>query len=304
MNRAAPPIAFIGVGELTRSLAAAMTTAGAGDVRGYSPPRNDPTASRMQRARAAAARVRLCASLDEAVSDATVVIAAVPASAALDVATAAAPLLTRGAIYVDTAPLAPADKFAAAQVVTRAGGMFVDAAVLGTVATEGARVPLLCAGPGARAWSEFAVTLGLNVTVLSGPPGQATRVKLLRSVYLKGRDALVMEMLLAARAHGVERTVVDSIQGAGERVPFPELADRIVCAMAVHAGRRADEVAMAAQLLRSSAVEPIVSEAVSERLRWIAELGLREHFRGERPQDPQVVLLAIDALLARRADST
>lgn len=304
MNRAVPAIAFIGVGELACSLAAGMTAAGAGDVRGYSRPRSDPTASRIQRERAAAARVALCASLHEAVSDATVVIAAVPASAALEVATAAAPLLTRNAIYVDTAPLAPADKLAAAQTVASAGGMFVDAAVLGTVATEGARVPLLCAGPGAQAWSELAVTLGLNVTVLSGPPGQAARVKLLRSVYLKGRDALVMEMLLAARAHGIEQTVVDSIQGAGERVPFPQLADRIVCAMAVHAGRRADELAMSAQLLRSSAVEPIVSEAGSKRLRWIAELGLREHFDGQRPQDPQVVLLAIDALLARRAGST
>jgi len=142
------------------------------------------------------------------------------------------------------------------------------------------------------------------VTVLPGPPGQASRVKLLRSVYMKGRDALVMEMLLAARVHGIERAVVESIQGAGERVPFPQIADRIVCAMAVHAGRRADELAMSAQLLRSSAVEPIVTEAGSERLRWIAELGLREHFGGQRPADPEVVLDAIDALLARRAGSS
>jgi hypothetical protein len=74
--------------------------------------------------------------------------------------------------------------------------------------------------------------------------------------------------------------------------------------MAVHAGRRADELAMSAQLLRSSAVEPIVTEAGSERLRWIAELGLREHFGGQRPPDPEVVLDAIDALLARRAGSS
>jgi 3-hydroxyisobutyrate dehydrogenase-like beta-hydroxyacid dehydrogenase len=163
---------------------------------------------------------------------------------------------------------------------------------------------MLCAGPGARAWSELAVALGLDVTVLPGPPGQAARVKLLRSVYMKGRDALVMEMLLGARAHGIERAVVDSIQGAGEQIPFPQIADRIVCAMAVHAGRRADELATSVQLLRSSAVEPIVSEAASERLRWIAELGLREHFGGQRPDDPEVVLAAIDAELARRAGSS
>jgi 3-hydroxyisobutyrate dehydrogenase-like beta-hydroxyacid dehydrogenase len=297
-------IAFIGVGELACSLATGMTAAGAGDVRGYSRPRSDPDAARTQREHAAAAGIALCASMQEALSDATVVIAAVPAGAALEVATAAAPLLTRDAIYVDTAPLAPEDKLAAAQTVAGGGGRFVDAAVLGTVATEGARVPLLCAGPGAQAWSELAVGLGLDVTVLPGPPGQAARVKLLRSVYMKGRDAIVMEMLLAARAHGIERAVVDSIQGAGERVPFPQIADRIVSAMAVHAGRRAEELEMSAQLLRSSGVEPIVSEAASERLRWIAELGLREHFGSQRPQDPELVLAAIDAVLGRRAGSS
>jgi 3-hydroxyisobutyrate dehydrogenase-like beta-hydroxyacid dehydrogenase len=297
-------IAFIGVGELACSLAAGMTTAGAGDVRGYSRPRSDPNAARSQREHAAAAGIAMRPSLREAVSDATVVIAAVPADAALEVATATAPLLARDAIYVNTAPLPPADVLAAAQSVADDGGRFVDAAVLGTVATEGARVPLLCAGPGAEAWSELAVALGLNVTTLPGPPGQAARVKLLRSVYMKGRDALVMEMLLAARAHGIERAVVDSIQGAGEQLPFPQIADRIVCAMAIHAGRRADELAMSAELLRSSGVEPIVSEAGAERLRWIAELGLREHFGGQRPQDPEVVLGAIDALRARHADSS
>jgi 3-hydroxyisobutyrate dehydrogenase-like beta-hydroxyacid dehydrogenase len=297
-------IAFIGVGELACSLAAGMTAAGAGDVRGYSRPRSDPSTARTQRQNAAEAGIAMRASLHEAVSDATVVIATVPAGAALEVATATAPLLAGDAIYVNTAPLPPTDVLAAAQTVAGGGGRFVDAAVLGTVATEGARVPLLCAGPGAQAWSELAVALGLDVTVLPGPPGQASRVKLLRSVYMKGRDALVMEMLLAARAHGIERAVVESIQGAGERVPFPQIADRIVCAMAVHAGRRADELAMSAQLLRSSAVEPIVTEAGSERLRWIAELGLREHFGGQRPPDPEVVLDAIDALLARRAGSS
>lgn len=293
-------IAFLGVGELACSLAAGMSAAGADDVRGYSRPRSDPDAARAQRERAQAAGIALLPSMREALTDATVVITAVPAGAALEVAAAAAAALASNAIYVDTAPLAPEDKLTAAQSVADAGGRFVDAAVLGTVATEGARVPMLCAGPGAEAWSDLALALGLNVTVLPGPAGQAARVKLLRSVFMKGRDALVMEMLLAARVHGIERAVTESIQGAGERVPFPEIADRIACAMAVHAGRRADELTMSAQLLRASGIDPIVSEAGAEQLRWIAELGLREHFAGERPQDPEAVLAAIEALLARR----
>jgi len=298
-----PAIAFIGVGELACSLAAGIADAGEGNIRGYSRPRRDTTEARLQRERAAAAGIALCPTMADAVRDATIVIAAVPAAAALEVAAAAAPLLEGDAIYVDTAPLSPEDKRVAANAVGDGGGRFVDAAVLGTVAADGARVPMLCSGSGAKAWRDLALPLGLDVTVLPGPPGQAALVKLLRSVYLKGRDALVMEMLLAARAYGVERAVVESIKGGGEQIPFPQIADRIVTAMAIHAGRRADELAKSAQLLRSAGVEPIVSDAGSARLRWIAGLGLREQFGGQRPQDPEAVLAAIDATLEGRANS-
>jgi 3-hydroxyisobutyrate dehydrogenase-like beta-hydroxyacid dehydrogenase len=292
-------IAFVGIGELACSLAGGLTAAGAADVRGYSRPRSDPAAAQAQRRRAQAAGIAVVDTLAEALRGATTVLATVPAGAALEVATAAAGALEPGAVYVDTAPLHPDAKLAAAGAVAARGGAFVDAAVLGTVATEGARVSIVAAGPGAQAFGELANGLGLNVSVLDGPPGQAARLKLLRSVFMKGRDALVMEMLLAARAHGIERALVDSIQGAGERVPFPQLADRIVCAMAVHAGRRADELELSAELVRDSGVEPLLSEAGAERLRRLAELGLREHFGGERPTDPEEVLTALDLLRAR-----
>jgi hypothetical protein len=73
--------------------------------------------------------------------------------------------------------------------------------------------------------------------------------------------------------------------------------------MAVHAGRRADELALSADLVRASGVEPLLSEAGAARLRWIAELGLREHFGGERPTDPDAVLAALDELRAPRGGS-
>ena len=84
---------------------------------------------------------------------------------------------------------------------------------------------------------------------LDGPPGRASLVKLLRSVYMKGRDALILEMLVAARRHGVEDAVLQSIGGPGEQVPFPDLASRVVRSLALYADRRSAELAAAAELL-------------------------------------------------------
>jgi hypothetical protein len=110
---------------------------------------------------------------------------------------------------------------------------------------------------------------------------------------MKGRDALVLEMMLAARKLGVEDEVARSIAGPGEQVPFTELSERVLRALAVHAGRRADELESSAALLRELGIDPLLTEAGADRLRRIA--GLREHFKGERPATGRETLDAAES---------
>jgi hypothetical protein len=93
---------------------------------------------------------------------------------------------------------------------------------------------------------------------------------------------------------GVEDEVARSIAGPGEQVPFTELSERVLRALAVHAGRRSQELESAAALLRELGVDPVVTEAGADRLRRIA--GLREHFGGERPADGSTTLDAAEDL--------
>jgi 3-hydroxyisobutyrate dehydrogenase-like beta-hydroxyacid dehydrogenase len=220
-------------------------------------------------------------------SGAALVISAVPGSAAGEVFDAALPQLSNDALYVDLTAATPEIKEAAAA----RHPLYADGAVLGTVATSGAAVPIAVAGAGAERFRELVSPAGLKVSVLDGPAGTAARLKLVRSVYMKGRDALVLEMMLAARKLGVEDEVARSIAGPGEQVPFTELAERVLRALAVHAGRRSQELESAAELLRELGVDPVVTEAGADRLRRIA--GLREHFGGERPADGGATLDAI-----------
>jgi len=291
---AVPRVAFIGFGSLAQTLAARLGQIGTGEVRAYARPRADAAAAEVLAQRLREAGAVGCDSIADAVRDTDVVIAAVPAGAAADVAAQAAPALARGALYVDPAPVPPADKERSAALVEAAGADYVDAAVLGTVLTEGHQVPLLVSGRGAGRFAQLGGELGLRVAVIEGPAGRATLVKLLRSVYLKGRDALVLEMLLAARAYGLDGTVVDSIAGAGEQVSFAALADRVLPSLALYAERRAQELAASADVVAKAGVDPIVTAAGAERLRRLAELDLRARLAGERPQDREVVLALLD----------
>ena len=262
-------VAFIGYGELGSVLSGAL--ARVHDVRAWS--RSRP------------------GSLEETVDGAALVVSAVPGSAAEGVAERVLPLLSDDACFADLTAARPEAKERAAE----RHGFYADGAVLGTVATSGHEVPIAAAGAGAERFRELVAPAGLRVEVLDGAAaGTAARLKLVRSVYMKGRDALVLEMMLAARRLGVEDTVVRSIAGPGEQVPFADLSDRVLRALAVHASRRAEELDSSAELLRELGVEPTVTEAGAERLRRLGERGLRERFGGERPARGSDTLDALD----------
>ncbi len=290
---------FIGYGEFAHALATGLSAAGV-ELQAYVRPRADSTAAQARLERMRSAGVLETDALPEALASADVVIAAVPSSAATAVVEACAGHLSAGQLYVDPSSALPVAKRHAADLVSRSGAEYVDVAVLGTVVTSGARVPMLAAGVGAERWQDEGRASGLNVTAIAGAAGDAALVKLLRSVYMKGRDALVLEMMLAARRHGVEESVLNSIGGPGEQVPFPSLAERVMCSLAVYAGRRADELADAASLVRDVGVEPLMAQAGESRLRLLAESGLAERFGGERPHDLAEVLGSLDALAAER----
>lgn len=209
--------------------------------------------------------------LAQALAGAGLVLSCVPAHAAVEIARAARPQLRPGVIYAELSSSSPEVKLECAAIVASAGARYADGAVLGAVVASGGAVPILASGSGASAFAATAAAMGLDITVLDGPPGAAARVKLLRSVYMKGRDALVAEMMEAAERHGLAQQVARTIIGPGEEVPFPQLAERVLASVSRHAARRADELGAAAELLRASGVEPAATEGAQRRLRLVAE---------------------------------
>lgn len=285
-------VVFVGFGELAASLAEGLGRSGRHELRAYL--RGPRAPGSIADRRLADTRVHRCAGLSEAISGADAVFAAVPGSVSIEVASRCAPLLDPDTLYVDLASAAPRDKVAACERITAAGGRYVDAAVLGTVLVSGYEVPMLASGPGADAFQLLVEPDGLRVTAIDGPVGGAALVKLLRGVYLKGRDALIVEMMLAARRHGLADVVAASIDVPSERVPFTALAERVLCSLAVHAERRAAELAASSEVVRDAGIDPALTRAGADTLRGVTELGLAELFGGERPSDARAVLEAID----------
>ncbi len=255
----APVVAVLGLGEAGGRLAADLVTAGA-EVHGYDPFIASAPDGVVRTGDPAAA-----------VSGSTVVLALTTAASALAAAESALPGLRAGVIYADLNTASPTLKREVAALVSDTGALFADIALLGPIPTRGLGAPALASGPGAAAFAELLVPLGMPVEVVSERVGDAAVMKLVRSVFMKGLAATTIESLRAAEAAGhaewLEREIADVIGG-----PFLE---RLVEGSRTHAARRVEEMEAAAALLRELGVEPRVATASASLLAEIAAAGER-----------------------------
>lgn len=224
-------IAVIGLGEAGSTYARGLGAAGA-TVRGY-----DYSATAGERI----PRPERSATLADALADADVVLSLVWARTAAEAAAAAMPLLAPGAVYADLNTAARGVKERVATIGAAHGIPVADVAVLAPVSRAAERTPLLASGPGADRFADALRPFGVPVQTLPGPAGDAAERKLLRSVFMKGMAAVVIEALTAAREAGAEDWLRE--QMAAEFGPDgAATVDHLVQGTYRHAVRREREV--------------------------------------------------------------
>ena len=258
----APQVALIGFGEAGEKFARAGKWNG--HARGW-----DIKPER--RALMAGYGVETAEDARGALQDAGIAISLVTADAALIAARDYAPLLPSGAIWCDMNSVSPETKREAAKAVEAAGGRYVDTAVMAPVDAELA-VPLLLAGAHADAARELLAALGFsNARTVGDEVGKAAAIKLIRSVMVKGIEALSAECAAAAHAAGVFDEVVASLDASERKSGW---ADRIAYnleRMELHGLRRSAEMTESARTLEALGIEPVMTRSTVEVQRRTAK---------------------------------
>jgi 3-hydroxyisobutyrate dehydrogenase-like beta-hydroxyacid dehydrogenase len=217
-------------------------------------------------------RVRARESLRECLRDAELVISAVTASSAAEVAEEASAILGGGQIYLDINSASPETKSRMAEQVGRGEGHFVEAAVMAAVAPQRLKVPMLLGGRHAAELALRLGTIGMNAKAVSERIGVASAVKMCRSVVIKGLEALVVESLLAARRYGAEEAVLASLAATYPEMGWQDdLPDYLIGRVAEHGRRRAAEMREAAQALCDVGLDPHMARATAERQDWLVD---------------------------------
>jgi 3-hydroxyisobutyrate dehydrogenase-like beta-hydroxyacid dehydrogenase len=197
----------------------------------------------------------------DALSEADLVICAVPGEQALQAARSAAPLLKTGAHYLDlctvTGNMSDEDR----ATVEAAGGRYIDIAVMGGFFKQGIKAPMLAAGTDVEAVAAWMNANGFDVKVLGLKPGSASAVKMLRSVLIKGAEALGVEALVAAERQGILEEVLACL-GDADQMPFRDFISMLVQTHIVHAHRRWEEMGLVTKTLEETGVAPLMTSAI------------------------------------------
>jgi 3-hydroxyisobutyrate dehydrogenase-like beta-hydroxyacid dehydrogenase len=186
----------------------------------------------------------------------TIVLSTVVAKAAVAVAEAAAPHLRPGQFYVDLNSAAPGTKQAVARTLAASGCDVLDGAILSPVPKHRHRVPILLCGPQVADGVARMGALGFNVENGGETLGAASATKMLRSIMIKGVEALFLECVAAASHFGATERVLNSLQPSLPGLDWPERARYLTSRTALHGVRRAAEMTEAAAMLRDIGMEP------------------------------------------------
>ncbi len=213
--------------------------------------------------------LRACDSARELGQDCDLIISAVTAEQTGEAAKSIVEMIKPGTWFLDLNSAAPSTKSQAAATINNKGGRYVEGAVMNPVPPERLGCPILLGGPFAKEFLLIGGAIGFtNLDVFSDTYGKASAAKMCRSVMIKGIEALLSESLIAARAYGVEQTVLNSLHDLLPGSDWSELAKYMIGRTLEHGGRRAEEMREVAKTVADIGLTPSMSLATAERQDW------------------------------------
>ena len=293
IRRNTPRVSFIGFGEAGQAIASGLREAGLERIAAW-----DILFPQAEGARLKAAGekmgVRLAGSAADAVAETDMVIAAVTAASSLEAARSVAPHLAGNPYYLDINSVSPGRKQETEKLLG-ARARYIDVAVVAAIHPGRHRTPLLIAGPHAEAASPLLRELEMQLTVVDDKTGAAAAIKMIRSVMIKGIEALTLECFVAAARAGVLDEVTASLKNNYPGLDWPALSEYNLERMASHGERRAAEMEESAVTLRELGLDPLMVEATVKRQREMGAIGKADKVRASLSEGRAAMLGAISA---------
>jgi 3-hydroxyisobutyrate dehydrogenase-like beta-hydroxyacid dehydrogenase len=292
-RRNTPRISFIGFGEAGQAIASGLRESGIECIAAWDILFPEPAGERLKAA-GEKFGVRCAASAQDAVAGTDMIISAVTAASSLEAARSVEPHLAGNPYYLDINSVSPGRKQATTELLSDKA-RYVDVAVVAPIQPKRHRTPLLIAGPHAEGAAPLLRELEMQLRVVGDTVGAAAAIKMIRSVMIKGIEALTLECFLAASRAGLLDEVTASLKNNYPGLDWPTMSEYNLERIASHGERRAAEMEESAATLRELGLDPLMADATVERQREMGLIGKDASVRASLDQGRAAMLEAISA---------
>jgi 3-hydroxyisobutyrate dehydrogenase-like beta-hydroxyacid dehydrogenase len=152
---------------------------------------------------------------------------------------------------------------------------------------------MLLAGPHAQSVAPLMNELGMQVKIAGDKIGAAAAIKMIRSVMIKGIEALSFECFVAASRAGLLDEVTVSLKNNYPGLDWVKMSEYNIERMASHGERRAAEMEESALTLRELGLDPLMTDAMVLRHREMGTLGKTDAVREAKTQGRDALLDAV-----------
>ena len=228
--------------------------------------------------------------LPDAVRNADFILSTVTTSVAEEAARSCSERIRPGQTYIDLNATAPSMKHRIAEIIQPTGADFVEGSILGAVGVTGSETHILTGGPKGRETADILTRLGLHAAYYSSEIGKASTFKMLRSVFSKGLEVLLLEFLIAGKRAGIEDDLWKEIVDLFKNNPFDVVAANWIKTHATAHERRYHEMTQVRGVVQEIGLDPILTSGTEAFFKRSCELGLKEAF----PKKPDSMDAVID----------
>ncbi len=240
-------IAFIGLGEAATAIISGWDKMHTNSITAFDIKSDNSNTINEIELRAQNLRINLAVKLADALIHADVVFSTVTADQAAAVVRSASEILKPNTYFLDLNSCAPSTKIKSADIMRERMVRYIDVAIMEPVYPKQHRVPLLISGEWSKDAEEVFKSLSMCCKIIEGKVGKASSVKMVRSIMVKGLEALTAECALAASAADVLNEVFPSLREGHPKIDLEKRAIYNFERSMKHGMRRAaemDEVAM------------------------------------------------------------
>ena len=217
--------------------------------------------------------------LQDLVHTCDIILSTVNTHLAVAVAEKTVPYLTSGKIYADMNSTSASVKKRIAQIIEPSHANFIEGAILSAVGETGARSSILVSGEMGEKFSRLMNDLGLiNLKYFSPKIGDASQVKMIRSIFSKGVECLLLEMLIAGRRAGVADYLWGDIVDFMTKNSFEKVAENWIKTHPLACERRYHEMLQVLETLADLDVPPTMTQGTCDFFRRSVEAEMGKLF--------------------------